>query len=150
MMLRLDRDVLGPRPDLVIWQTGSNDPLRHVPLERFEAKTRAGLAALRNADISVVLMEPQWCPKLEAMGTADGYRAIIRRIGAEMGIPVIRRADLMHEWVRSGQVTLADMLSPDGLHMRDAGYRLLAGRVAEEVMRLESATATVSVASATP
>ncbi len=139
MMVRLDRDVVAARPDIAIWQTGSNDALRHVPLARFEAETRAGIAAIRRAGIAVVLMEPQWCPALEKTG--DGFRDAVRRIGADMGVPVIRRSDLMHDWVRSGQVTMTDMLSPDGLHMRDAGYRLLATRVAAEVLHLDIARA---------
>ena len=40
MMKRIDQDALAPRPDLVIWQTGSNDPLRGVPLDRFKDETR--------------------------------------------------------------------------------------------------------------
>ncbi len=139
MMVRLDKDVVAARPDIAIWQTGSNDALRHVPLARFEAETRAGIAAIRRAGIAVVLMEPQWCPALEKTG--DGFRDAVRRIGADMGVPVIRRSDLMHDWIRSGQLTMADMLSPDGLHMRDAGYRLLATRVAAEILQLDIARA---------
>lgn len=139
MMVRLDRDVLAARPDIVIWQTGSNDALRHVPLDRFERETRAGIAAMRKAGIAIVLMEPQWCPKFEATGAADGFRDAVRRIGADTGITVIRRTDLMHEWVRSGLLSVKDMISPDGLHMRDAGYRLLAIRVAAEVLHMETA-----------
>ena len=139
MMIRLDRDVIASRPDIVIWQTGSNDALRHVPLDRFVAKTRAGIGAMQKAGITVALMEPQWCPALDKTGTVDGFRDAVRRIGAEMGVPVIRRADLMHDWIRSGLLTMTDMLSADGLHMGDAGYRLLAGRVAAEVLHMEAA-----------
>ncbi len=139
MMVRLDRDVLAARPNIVIWQTGSNDALRHVPLERFERETRAGISAMRRAGIVVVLMEPQWCPKLEATGAADEFRDAVRRIGADTGITVIRRSDLMHDWVRSGLLSVSDMLSSDGLHMRDAGYKLLATRVAVEVLHMEAA-----------
>ena len=138
MMGRLGHDVLAARPDIAIWQTGSNDALRHVPLERFERETRAGIAAIRRAGITVVLMEPQWCPKLEATGAADGFRDAVRRIGADMGVTVIRRTDLMHDWIRSGVMTMAEMISPDGLHMGDAGYHLLALRVAAEVLHLEA------------
>jgi lysophospholipase L1-like esterase len=138
MMVRLDRDVIAGRPSIVVWQIGSNDALRHVPLARFEQKTRAGIAALRKAGIAIVLMEPQWCPALDRTGTADGFRDAVRRIGAETRVPVIRRSDLMHDWIRSGLLTMTDMLSPDGLHMRDAGYRMLAGWVAAEVLHMDA------------
>ncbi len=44
MMQRLPA-LIAEHPDLIIWQTGSNDPLRNVPLERFEQETRAGIEA---------------------------------------------------------------------------------------------------------
>ena len=33
--------VIAEHPDLIIWQTGTNDPLRGVPLDRFEQETTA-------------------------------------------------------------------------------------------------------------
>jgi len=62
MLARLDKDVLAAKPDLVIWQTGSNDPLRSVPLARFVDETKAGINNMRAAGLDVMLMEPQWCP----------------------------------------------------------------------------------------
>ena len=42
-MLRRLPAVIAERPDLIIWQTGSNDPLRAVPLDRFVQETMAGV-----------------------------------------------------------------------------------------------------------
>jgi acyl-CoA thioesterase-1 len=141
MMVRLNKDVIAGHPNIVIWQTGSNDAMRAVPLDRFEQKTRAGIAAFRAAGIAVVLMEPQWCPTLEKTGAADGFRDTVRRIGADMGVTVIRRSDMMHEWIHSGRLTMTTMLAPDGLHMRDAGYHLLAEQVAAELLRMNGGMA---------
>ena len=105
MAKRLQADVIARRPDVVIWQTGSNDPLRHVPLDRFEAETRAGVAAMRKAGIEVILMEPQWCPRLETLVASAAYRDAIRRIGLENHVDVVRRSDLMHDWIREGRLT---------------------------------------------
>ena len=44
----LERDVLAERPTLVIWQTGSNDPMTGVSVERFAKLTRDGIAAIRS------------------------------------------------------------------------------------------------------
>ncbi len=135
MMRRLPA-ILAERPDLVIWQTGSNDPLRDVPLERFDGQTRAGIAAIRAAGSDVMLMEPQLCRRLAARPGADRFRDAVRSIGAEMGVPVIRRFELMQSWLDRGLLTPAQMLSADGLHMADAGYALLAGDVAREIVAL--------------
>ena len=73
MARRLERDVLAERPDLVVWQTGSNDPLAGVPLERFVELTRAGILAIRATGADVVLMDQQWCSKLSGMDGAERY-----------------------------------------------------------------------------
>ncbi len=84
----------------MIWQTGSNDPLRGVTIEHFREATLDAVKRIRDAGIDIVLMEPQWCPKLEATPGSDRFRNVVREIGKELNVPVIRRADLMHDWVR--------------------------------------------------
>jgi lysophospholipase L1-like esterase len=126
--------LLAERPDLVIWQTGSNDPLRGVPLDRFEAETRRGIASIRDTGADVILMEPQLCRRLSAQANAERFRDAVRRIGAEMGVPVVRRYDLMRGWLDKGLISQAQMLSGDGLHMADAGYAMLAKEVAREIV----------------
>jgi lysophospholipase L1-like esterase len=137
MAKRLEKDVIARRPDVVIWQTGSNDPLRHVPLDRFTRETRDGVAAMRKAGIEVILMEPQWCPRLDKAADSTLYRDAIRDIGRQARVDVVRRADLMHDWIREGLLTRKQMLASDGLHMTDGGYALLARSVAPEVLKVE-------------
>ncbi len=135
MLKRLDRDVIGAEPQLVIWQTGSNDPLRGVTIEHFREATLDAVKRIRDAGIDIVLMEPQWCPKLEATPGSDRFRNVVREIGKELNVPVIRRADLMHDWVREGLLTPKQLFAADGLHMADGGYALLAEAAAESILR---------------
>lgn len=134
MLARLDRDVIRPKPQLVIWQTGSNDPLRGVSLAHFRTATLDAVRRIRDAGIDVVLMEPQWCPKLEATPGANGFRDAVREIGRELDVPVIRRADLMRGWIRDGKLTTKQLFASDGLHMADRGYALLASAAAESIL----------------
>ncbi len=127
-------DVLAAHPDLVIFQTGTNDPLRGVPLDRFLGLTREVVARLRAAGVDVMLMEPQLCRITQASPAAALYRDAVRAVGTEMRVPVIRRWDLMQAWLRDDLVTPVQMLAPDGLHMADAGYALLAHEVAREIL----------------
>ena len=136
MVKRLQKDVIDRHPDLVIFQTGSNDPMRHVPLARFERETRDSIKAMQAAGIMVMLMEPQWCPMLDKTAGSLDYRDVVRKIGADMNVAVIRRSDLMHDWVEKGILTKHQMLASDGLHMRDKGYALLANTVATEVLKI--------------
>lgn len=135
MLARLDRDVIAAEPQLVIWQTGSNDPLRGVSIDHFREATVAAVRRIREAGIDVVLMEPQWCPKLEATPGASRFLDAVRGIGEELDVPVIRRADLMHGWVREGKLTTKQLFAADGLHMADRGYALLAEAAAQSILQ---------------
>ncbi len=135
-MLRRLPAVTAGHPDLVIWQTGSNDPLRDVPLDRFERETRAGITAFRAAGIDVMLMEPQYCAVLGARAGGYDYRDRLRVIAAQMRVPLIRRYDLMRTWLAEGLLTPAQLLTGDGLHMGDGGYAHLADAVARQIVNL--------------
>jgi lysophospholipase L1-like esterase len=133
MMLRLSA-VIDEKPDLVIWQTGSNDALRAVPVDHFIADTRDGILRMRSAGIDVMLMEPQLSERLRQAEHPDAFRAAVRALGQEMGIPVIRRYDMMQQWLASGQLSYQQMMSGDRLHMTDGGYQLLAQAVADIII----------------
>ena len=133
-MLRRVPAIAAEKPDLVIWQTGTNDPLDDVPLSRFVAETRQGIAAFRAAGIDVMLMEPQLCARLDQMPGAMRFRGALRALGREQHVPVIRRYAMMQEWLARKMLTARQMLAPDGLHMADGGYRLLAMAVAGQIL----------------
>ena len=120
MAKRLDKDVIQRHPHLVVFQTGRNDPMRHVPLARFQQETRDSIRAMQTAGIKVMPMERQWCPHLAEIGNA--YRDIVRKLSAETGISVIRRYDIMQDWVRTGRITQRDMISDDNLQSRRDGH----------------------------
>ena len=126
--------IIAQHPDLVIWQTGTNDALHDLPVERFVALTRAGIIAMRAAGIDVMLIEPQLCAAMQAKPGSLGYRDAVRAIGAELGVPVIRRYDLMQAWLSKGLLNRVQLLSGDGLHMTDGGYALLAKEVARTIL----------------
>jgi len=126
--------VIAEHPDLIIWQTGSNDPLRAVPLDRFVQETIAGVQAIRAAHIDLMLMEPQLCRALDGKPATVLFRDALRAIGVGMEVPVIRRYDLMRGWLADGALTPVQMLSPDGLHMADGGYAKLADTIAVDIL----------------
>ncbi len=124
---RLDT-VADAEPDLLLWQTGSNDVTRPVPLDLFERLTRQGIARLLRTGADLVLMDQQYSRALEeAPGAA--YRDALHRLGAEAGVAVFPRHALMRRWCDGAGFT-RDTLSPDGTHMADAGYALLGEAVA--------------------
>jgi lysophospholipase L1-like esterase len=133
MVGRFERDVLALSPDLVVWQTGTNDALRNLPVDQFARLTAEGVERLHAANIDVVLMEPQYSPKLVQQPHYADYVEALRTIGHVAGAPVVRRFDIMKSWTASGQFVDATMLQSDNLHMRDASYACLGWVVAESI-----------------
>jgi lysophospholipase L1-like esterase len=134
MARRLPR-VIAEHPDLIIWQTGSNDPLRNVPIDRFVQETIAGVEQIRTAHIDVMLMGPQLCRRLDGEASTTLYRDALIAIGTGMDVPLIRRHTMMQAWLDQRVLTEQQMLSPDGLHMADAGYARLAQAVGQDILR---------------
>ena len=133
MVKRLDGDVLAVHPDLVIWQAGSNDSLRGVPMDRFEAELTGGIRAIRAEGVEVLLMEPQWSPVIEKADAKSRFVDAVREVGAEQHVEVVRRFTLMRRWIDDGLVTPEQLVGPDNLHMTDRGYALLARAVLDQI-----------------
>src|SRR5919198_1620136 len=64
MLARFPRDVLPYRPQLVIWQTGSNSVLQSGNVQSYEQTIREGITRLKAAHMDVILMDPQYAPRL--------------------------------------------------------------------------------------
>ena len=84
---------------------------------------------MRAAGSAVVLMEPQWCPALAAADASGQFVEAVRTVGAEQHVDVVRRTELMRQWLDEGLVSERGLVGPDGLHMTDRGYALLARAV---------------------
>ncbi len=133
MTKRLASELLAWRPDLVVWQVGSNDPLRGVPVDHFKAELKSGIAAIRASGAEVVLMEPQWSPRLVAADAPNRFVEAVRDVGATQQADVVRRFEIMRQWLADGLVSRTDLIGPDGLHMTDQGYAMLAKAVFSEI-----------------
>jgi lysophospholipase L1-like esterase len=49
-------------------------------------------------------------------------------------VAVFHRFDIMRGWVAAGEVELPALISADGLHMRDLGYRCLGDLLASAIL----------------
>jgi hypothetical protein len=66
MLARFDRDVLAAHPYLVLWQVGSNAVLLGRPIAPTGLLIDEGLRRLKVAGFDVVLIDPQYAPKVIA------------------------------------------------------------------------------------
>jgi acyl-CoA thioesterase I len=139
MLARFDRDVFAENPDLVIWQAGSNSVLRDQPLDGTGSLLREGLMRLKAAAVDIVLMNPQYAPKVITKHDADGMVDLIDLTAKQANVNLFQRFALMRYWRLTEDIPFSAFLSPDELHMNDWSYgcvaKLLAGAIVEAATR---------------
>ena len=134
MLARFDRDVLPYHPQLVIWQTGTNQALRSEDIEGYVGTIREGISRLKAARVDVVLMDPQFAPRVLARPM---HLLLVDSIGAvanDTNVAVFRRFAVMRHWISSGQYKVEGIISGDGLHMNDVSYSCIARLLADSLV----------------
>jgi hypothetical protein len=139
MLARFDSGVMTEKPDLVLWQAGSNSVLREQPIAPANGLMRDGLGRLKSAGIDVVLINPQYAPKVISKPGIDGMVDLIDATAREAHVNLFQRFALMRYWRLTEDIPFSTFLSSDELHMNDWSYgclaKLLAGSIAEAATR---------------
>jgi acyl-CoA thioesterase I len=147
MVARFDRDVIAENPDLVLWQVGSNSVLRDRPLEQASTSLHEGLKRLRAAGTEVVLINPQYAPKVITKHDVDSMVDLIALTAKETNVDLFERFAVMRYWRLTEDIPFSTFLSADELHMNDWSYgcvaKLLASAIHEAATR-STMTATAS------
>jgi lysophospholipase L1-like esterase len=135
MLARFEETVLAEKPDLVLWQVGTNAVLRDQALTGEAPLIREGVRRLKAAQADVVLIDAQYAPKVIAKPDAAGMVALLGATARDEKVGVFHRFAIMQHWSTVDGVGFDQLLSPDGLHMNDWSYgcvaKLLAGSIAE-------------------
>lgn len=141
MVARFERDVLSNDPDLVIWQAGTNLMLRSGTPETLVPILRSGIRRLRAAGIDVILMDPQFAPKVTDIPAHRQFVSAIAQVTLDEKIGLFHRFALMRYWVESDALAVNDIIANDKLHMNDVSYtcvaRALATGIKDAVERVE-------------
>ena len=66
MLKRFDQGVIAAKPDLVIWQLGTNSVIRDHKITDNGASIHFGIEKIRAAGADIVLLDPQYAPKVIA------------------------------------------------------------------------------------
>lgn len=140
MVARFERDVLAERPDLLIWQTGTNSALANGDIANLVEDIDRGIGLAQAAGIDVVLMTPQHSPRFERVRDRQAYLYNIATIADVNRVPVLRRYEMMKHWLDSGQMSGREMIDADGLHLTDRSYFCLGRTAARLIAGLTGAT----------
>ena len=128
--------MIARQPTLVIWQTGVNDALRAVPVDKFRATVNAGIDELQAAGIDVVLLDMQYFPRAEKVRDFPRFLVAMRQIAEQRRIPILQRFAIMKHLVTSAQYTPQQLLAADQFHPNDISYGCL-GRMMADALQGE-------------
>jgi acyl-CoA thioesterase-1 len=133
MLTRFDRDVIAEKPDLVLWQVGSNAVMRDRALSTQEALIRTGIARLRKTEADIVLVDPQYTTAILKRAVAVPMVELIGAEARQQGVGRFRRFALMKAWREKESIPFEAFSIADGLHMNDWGYDCLARNLAAAI-----------------
>lgn len=150
MLARFEKDVLPYKPQLVIWQTGSNAVLKGVALDDYIETVRRGVKRLKATNTDIILMDPQYAPRVVRRPTLNRMIDFMRQTADDLGVGLFQRFAIMRHWVNSGQARMEDMISRDQLHMNDASYKCIARLLANIVAEVARDSAVVEIQPAFP
>jgi lysophospholipase L1-like esterase len=129
---RMRKEVEDANPDLVVWQVGTNDALRHVELDKFKNCLKTTLAWLAGMGVDVVLINPQYGESLVKDTYYEQVVAAIADVARQAGVLLVDRFDAMRELQRERGDRF--YLTADRLHMNDVGYRCMAEQLARAIV----------------
>ncbi|MBB1090675.1 SGNH/GDSL hydrolase family protein [Rhodopseudomonas palustris] len=136
MMQRLKTTVLDAKPDLVIWQVGTNAILRNLDPADTGRLVEAGIAAIQAAEADVVLVDPQYAPRVNERAESAGK--MIKALGrlAELRhVGIFPRFEVMKDWHEQQALPFEIFVTADGLHMNDWGYACFAQLLGDDIIR---------------
>lgn len=138
MLRRFKATVLRERPELVLWQLGTNAVLRDQRIDGEAPLITDGVKRLKAALSDIVLIDSQYAPKVLAKPNIHGMISLMAKTARDEGTGLFRRFAIMRHWREKEHIPFEAILSPDGLHMNDWSYGCIAkllGRAIAEAVR---------------
>ena len=133
MLARFDDSVAAERPDLVLWQLGTNAVLRGYEHSKSDALIHEGIRRIKAIGADVVLIDPQFAPKVLARPEIADMIELISSAAKQENVDVFHRFALMRHWNDVDGIPFEVFLSPDSLHMNDWGYSCSAKALADAI-----------------
>ncbi len=124
MAARMRSEMEDNPPSLVIWQTGTNAAIRHMPLDKFDKTLRDGLKLGTSLGADFILMNLQYVPAVVAVADKEAYEKVMAGAARDYAAGLFRRYDIMRGWYDDG-MPYAQFVQLDGLHLNDFGQKCI-------------------------
>ena len=129
-IVRIDRDVLSHKPDLVVWQIGTNDVVWRGIAEDAKQKLSEAVAGIKASGADVILFDLQYAPLVVANGKYIRMESMIDEVAAQQGVGHFPRFTLMKRAIDAGTPGL---VSWDGLHESVEGHKCVGTVLAQMI-----------------
>jgi len=136
MMKRLQTSVIDAKPDLVIWQLGTNAVLRNLDPVETEKLVEDGVTRIQSANADIVLVDPQYSPRVTERGeSANRMVRMLGQVAALRHVGFFPRFEVMREWHDQRALPIDSFVIADGLHMNDWGYACFAQLLGDDIIK---------------
>ena len=136
MMKRLQAEVIDAKPDLVIWQVGTNAVLRNLDPTETAKLVEEGVGRIQAAGADIVLVDPQYSPKVtERAESASQIVKLLGKVAELRHVGFFPRFEVMRQWHENQALPIDSFVIADGLHMNDWGYACFAQLLGDDIIR---------------
>lgn len=133
MVERFATDVFPNQPALVIWETGTVDAVRGVDVEEFAGELHTGIAAVRQHQSEIMLVDMQYNPSPVSFIDYQPYLDTLRQVSDLESVYVLRRFDIMKYWSENGVFDFVDVPPAQRTSLAAQVYGCLAERMADAI-----------------
>jgi lysophospholipase L1-like esterase len=136
MMKRLQTAVLDMKPDLVIWQVGTNAVLRNLDPTETARLVEEGSERIQAVGADLVLVDPQYSPQVyQHPESASQIVKLLGKVAALRHVGIFPRFEIMREWHEKQDLPIDSFVIADGLHMNDWGYACFAQLLGDDIIK---------------
>jgi lysophospholipase L1-like esterase len=136
MMDRLQTSVIDAKPDLVIWQVGTNAVLRNLDPAETAKQVELGIVRIQAAGADLVLVDPQYSPRVTERGeNANRMVRLLGKVAELRHVGIFPRFEVMREWHDQQALPIDSFVIADGLHMNDWGYACFAQLLGDDIVK---------------
>lgn len=131
---RFERDVFSFKPDLILWQLGTNDIAwgGHAD-DQLKNRVIQGVRSLKASGADVILMDLQYTPMVLASAYYSRMQAIISDVAQQERIGLFSRFALMRKSIDAG-VPAGALVAWDRLHNSTEGYDCVGRALARTIL----------------
>lgn len=129
---RIRSEVALTKPDVVLWQLGTNDALARIDPEQFTDTVKSTIDWLKSNDIDVVLVGLQYTTRFARDENYFAIKHALDKIAKDEKILYIKRYDAM-KFIAQTRAKV-HLMTSDNYHLSELGTRCMAEHVANAVV----------------